>query len=371
MNFSAQQERALLAVSQWLKERDTPIFRLFGFAGTGKTTLAKHFAYSLDQNVAFAAFSGKAAKVMRDKGCTNASTIHSLIYAVDQDEETGLVKYKKTNRVMSAIDMVIIDECSMVGEQLGEDLMSFRKPILVLGDPAQLPPVGNEGGFFTDLKGGEPNFMLDEVHRQAAESNILRLATQIRNGKMPSKTFESTDLTITKQITVSRAKAADTLLVGRNATRARYNAKIRQLKGLDPDGPVVGDLIICLKNDKELGIFNGSMWRIHKMRRPKKSGDRRLLNMDIQSTDEPTFFTRVSVFEDFFRDPDAAKKIDWRDLRGTQQFDYGYAITTHKAQGSQWDDVVVFDESSVFGSDRFAWAYTAVTRAAKHLTFAL
>src|ERR1700704_3832073 len=92
--FSPQQDAALQAVAAWLKARpgrgSTPaVFRLFGYAGTGKTTLAKHLAEGVEGKVLFAAFTGKAALVMRRKGCQNASTIHSLIYrARESGEET-------------------------------------------------------------------------------------------------------------------------------------------------------------------------------------------------------------------------------------------------------------------------------------------
>lgn len=159
MLFSPQQDEALKAVSRWLKEGRTPVFRLFGYAGTGKTTLAKHFAENVDGEVLFAAFTGKAAQVLRSRGATNARTIHSLIYRprgeeTVEDEETGKTSVApmfSINRQspLAKAALIIIDECSMVDEQLGKDLMSFGTPILVLGDPGQLPPVSG-GGFFTE-----------------------------------------------------------------------------------------------------------------------------------------------------------------------------------------------------------------------------
>lgn len=156
MLFSPQQDEALKAVSRWLKEGRTPVFRLFGYAGTGKTTLAKHFAENVDGEVLFAAFTGKAAQVLRSRGATNARTIHSLIYRprgeeTVEDEETGKTSVApmfSINRQspLAKAALIIIDECSMVDEQLGKDLMSFGTPILVLGDPGQLPPVSG-GGF--------------------------------------------------------------------------------------------------------------------------------------------------------------------------------------------------------------------------------
>src|SRR5215468_744400 len=182
--FSPHQDAALKAVAAWLKakpgRRDTPqIFRLFGYAGTGKTTLARHVAGGLDGKVLYAAFTGKAAQVMRSKGCTGASTIHSLIYkALESDEETPSFELWD-DAPASKAKLIVIDECSMVDAELGRDLMSFGVPLLVLGDPAQLPPVSG-GGFFTDA---EPNVMLSEVHRQAQDDPIVRLSMEIREGK--------------------------------------------------------------------------------------------------------------------------------------------------------------------------------------------
>ena len=155
------------------------VFRLFGYAGTGKTTLAKHLAEDVDGKVAFAAFTGKAALVMRAKGCVGASTIHSLIYrARESGEETPSFDLWDEAPASKA-KLIVIDECSMVDADLGRDLLSFGVPVLVLGDPAQLPPISG-GGFFTDA---EPDMMLTEVHRQAQDNPIVRLSMDVREGR--------------------------------------------------------------------------------------------------------------------------------------------------------------------------------------------
>jgi exodeoxyribonuclease-5 len=181
MKFSPQQDEALKAVSRWLKDGRTPVFRLFGYAGTGKTTLARYFAEHVDGEVLFAAFTGKAAQVLRARGAKNARTIHSLIYRPKgeeevSDEETGkttvspLFSLNRQSPLAQAA-LIIIDECSMVDEALGRDLMSFGTPILVLGDPGQLPPISG-GGFFTEH---EPDILLTEIHRQARDNPIIDL----------------------------------------------------------------------------------------------------------------------------------------------------------------------------------------------------
>ena len=155
------------------------VFRLFGYAGTGKTTLARHVAENVDGEVQFGAFTGKAALVLREKGCGEARTIHSMIYRpkdLDTEEPSFVLN---EDSPASKASLIVIDECSMVDEELGRDLLSFGKKVLVLGDPAQLPPVKG-GGYFTEQ---EPDVMLTDVHRQAADNPIVRLSMQIRAGE--------------------------------------------------------------------------------------------------------------------------------------------------------------------------------------------
>ena len=179
--FTPHQEQALQAAADWLKARPgqsgtPPVFRLFGFAGTGKTTLARHIAEAVDGEVKYAAFTGKAALVMRNKGCDDASTIHSLIYRTREsgNEQPSFELWDEAPA--SKAKLIVIDECSMVDAELGRDLLSFGTPLLVLGDPAQLPPIQG-GGFFTNA---EPDAMLTEVHRQAQDDPIVRMSMDVR-----------------------------------------------------------------------------------------------------------------------------------------------------------------------------------------------
>src|SRR5580765_3244636 len=169
--FTPHQQQALTVVAEWLRSKPgsngaPQVFRLFGYAGTGKTTLARHIADEADGEVKFAAFTGKAASVMRGKGCRGASTIHSLIYRARESGEEIPSFDLWDEAPASKAELIIIDECSMVDAELGRDLLSFGVPVLVLGDPAQLPPVqgaASPAGFFTEA---EPDAMLTEVHRQ-------------------------------------------------------------------------------------------------------------------------------------------------------------------------------------------------------------
>src|SRR5438270_6457636 len=218
--FTPHQDAALKAVGDWLKAKPgrngtPPVFRLFGYAGTGKTTLARHIADGVDGEVKFAAFTGKAALVMRNKGCENASTIHSLIYRTRESGEEQPSFELWDDAPASKAKLIVIDECSMVDAELGRDLMSFDCPLLVLGDPAQLPPIQG-GGFFTNT---EPDAMLTQVHRQAQDDPIVRLSMAIRAGNpLAQGRYGATEVVRRDALDPARVLGADPALLGRNAT---------------------------------------------------------------------------------------------------------------------------------------------------------
>src|SRR5512135_3198890 len=240
--FTPHQDQALTVVAEWLKAKPgtngTPqVFRLFGYAGTGKTTLARHIADEADGEVKFAAFTGKAASVMRGKGCRGASTIHSLIYRARESGEEIPSFDLWDEAPASKAELIVIDECSMVDAELGRDLLSFDVPVLVLGDPAQLPPIQG-GGFFTD---SEPDAMLTEVHRQAQDNPIVRLSMDIREGRElePGRYGES-QIVVRSDLDPQRVIDADQVLVGRNNTRRAYNMRVRQKQNIEDPLPVAG-----------------------------------------------------------------------------------------------------------------------------------
>jgi exodeoxyribonuclease-5 len=372
LKLSPQQDDALTAVARWLDAGETPIFRLFGYAGTGKTTLARHFAEGIDGAVQFAAFTGKAAQVLRSKGARSARTLHSLIYRprgeeTVSDEASGVSRVSPTfslNRQspVAKAKLVIVDECSMVDEALGRDLMSFGTPILVLGDPGQLPPVSG-GGFFTEA---EPDFLLSEIHRQARDNPIIELALHVREGKELMHGDWGAAKVISKQdVETDRVLAADQVLVGTNRTRRRYNARLRELKGFESKLPMAGDKLVCLRNDPPKGLLNGSLWQVlTASRETTKPGVNLIVKPDDDDIDQGA--AKIRLLKSAFEDPDA--EVPWSTKKRFDDFDYGYALTVHKAQGSQWNDVMLFDESWAFKDTRERWLYTAITRAAETLT---
>jgi exodeoxyribonuclease-5 len=372
MQFSPQQDNALIAVSSWLKQGDRPLFRLFGYAGTGKTTLARYFAEHVDGDVQFAAFTGKAAQVLRSKGASNAKTIHSLIYRprgeeAVEDEETGktsmapMFSLNRQSPVAKAA-LIVVDECSMVEEDLGRDLMSFGAPILVLGDPGQLPPVSG-GGFFTEH---EPDVLLTEIHRQARDNPIVDLAMRVREGlDIDYGDFGTAQVIRKNDVTQELVLGADQVLLGINRTRRRYNQRLRELKGFDARYPQAGDKLVCLRNDAAKGLLNGSLWQVMtSSKETVKPGISLLLRPEDDDMDRGA--ARIKLLKAAFEDPDV--EIPWQTKKRYDDFDYGYALTVHKAQGSQWNEVVLFDESFAFRDMRERWLYTGITRAAERLT---
>jgi exodeoxyribonuclease V len=366
--FTPHQDAALKAVAAWLKarpgRRDTPpIFRLFGYAGTGKTTLAKHVAQGVDGKVLFAAFTGKAALVMRHKGCRGASTIHSLIYRPLASDEAVPSFELWDDAPAAEAKLIVIDECSMVDAELGRDLVSFKVPLLVLGDPAQLPPVAG-GGFFTDA---EPDAMLTEVHRQARDDPIVRLSMEIRAGRsLEPGLYGDTAIVTRANLDRQRVLDADQVLVGRNATRRAYNQRMRERRGFAGALPMTGDKLVCLRNNKRKGLFNGGLWTVQERPRVR----RQVIGMRLKPDDEPgERSVKVRVRQECFAG--AIEELPWEERKRCDEFDFGYVLTVHKAQGSQWDDVVLFDESFAFPDSRARWLYTGVTRAAKRLTLVM
>ena len=317
-------------------------------------------AEGADGDTAFAAFTGKAAMVMRAAGCQGATTIHGLIYRATEGTD-GTPNFTLNEEGPAAkAGLIVIDECSMVDEDLARDLLSFGKPVLVLGDPFQLPPVKG-GGYFTEA---DPDVMLTEIHRQAADNPIIRLSEIVRSGADLTE-GEHGAARIIRRSEVEQAEvlAADQVLVGTNRTRRAYNSRIRALSGREEPLPVAGDRLVCLRNDRAKGLINGGLWRVEALAGMRKD----FVRMTLQPEDEGgRGSVKVAVLKQFFEGTEGELAYPLR--RESDEFDYGYALTVHKAQGSQWDHVVLFDESYAFREHRARWLYTGLTRAAKRLT---
>lgn len=409
MKWSPSQSKALDAIAAWLRDPDRkPTFYLAGLAGSGKSTILKHALAEMKGKICYAAPTGKSALVMRRKGLPTAGTIHSLIYTVsggdpmspeqlvklreemkrlrtinesgaqktadqiekqleraEQDQDrTGPSFSLNHNSALATAALGVVDECSMVDERIGKDLESFGVPLLVVGDPAQLPPVYGTG-YFTSR---EPDAFLGEIHRQALDSPILRLADFARRGeKMPiGQIGEGVDVRRYGDPSLEeRATSAEMILVGRNRTRHACNAKIRRLLGrANEPAPVAGDRVVGLRNDHELGLLNGSTWVVEHC---LADLDKMTAKIEITSTDDE----KEKIATSAWLHPFMAREeelVGRHDRRQRSELAFSYALTVHKSQGSAFDDVLLFDESKQFGKDARRHLYTGVTRAARTLT---
>jgi len=392
-NWSPQQQTALDRVGRWLKAKDKPVFQLAGFAGTGKTTLAKHLAATVNGPVYFAAYTGKAAHVLTKSGATNVSTIHKLIYTPKdksqqrlkdlEAERAKLLTHKPVpttmlEKVEAAIQaekinlarpmfqlnsespllgaaLLVVDEYSMIDTQMGEDLLSFGCPILALGDPGQLPPVQGTS-FFSD----KPDILLTEIHRQARDNPIIWMSQEVREGRvLRPGSYGSSRVVPYQQLPRDELRSVvlstDQLLVGRNATRITSNSRARELLGRTNALPQAGDKLVCLRNNHEVGLLNGQLWKA----RADSIFDGDYVLLDIES--EEGTKVDVSAHPHYFH----GNKPEYWERKDAEEFDYGYALTVHKSQGSQWNNVLLFDEW--YGKDRRQWLYTAITRAAERI----
>lgn len=398
--FSPEQQSALAKATAWFAGQHhgaNQVFRLFGYAGTGKTTIAQELAKQVagNQRVLFAAFTGKAAYVMGQRGCPGATTIHRLIYKPSGRSHQTLMELQKKLEDLCAIDpqpierieqvkkliqaeeesvsrpsfilnvesevhqcaLVVIDECSMVDQRMGLDLLSFQKPVLVLGDPAQLPPVRGEG-FFT---AATPDITLTQIHRQASGNPIIALATTVRMGRpLPPGDHGSSQVGKRSDFCKATLDGIDQVIVGRNATRRQFNTDYRRwMMGITDPMPVPGDKLVCLRNNHELGLLNGGQWIVEEVALPEETGTG-YLHMRIRDNDITQV---VSAHADIFN----GIEVPWYEKRDAEEFDYGYALTCHKSQGSQWENVLVLDESESFRENAQQWLYTAITRASKRI----
>src|SRR3990167_534185 len=372
------------------------VFKLQGFAGTGKTTVIRSLLSEFEGTVRFAAFTGKAAMVMR-KNSLPAVTIHSLIYKpIEPDKakceklfkqirETGDARKKDrmqkelddTRKVkfelkpqeesdLADADLLVLDECSMVNDEMLRDLLSYGIPILSLGDPGQLPPIEGTGA----LVNGTPDALLTEIHRQAADNPIIDYATRARNLIMiPYGAKGESEHKLKYEVSDDYLLQFDQVLTGKNITRQELNRKMRAMRGFMGVYPVTGEKLICLRNDSMLGVFNGmiaEVVRVGELYDQHIELDLRL-ETQLNTKFEPVRVKALRAHFESYHDKEVLKNVKWWARRDTQEFDFGYAITVHKSQGSQWDKVLVYDDKFLVWDrkDRARWLYTALTRAAE------
>lgn len=357
-------------------------------AGSGKTTLVKFIVEALvglgvdKEKIGYATYTGKAAQVLIDKGNKNAVTLHKLLYNA-RPMPNGHYKFESKSSI--EYDVIIVDECSMVPTFIVKQLAKHRCYYIFCGDPGQLPPVSkDDDNHLLD----HPHVFLDEIMRQAQDSGIIRLSMMIRNG-VPIKGFSSEDAKVINSSRISDEELlkADINLCATNSTRNKLNQYIRHLKGFSGDTPNENEKVICLHNawdDISFGgnaLTNGCVgyltniyesnitypyWVYKKQSLPVIYGD------FITETNDD--FGTLCIDKGVFKEGEATLsdidkfKVIKAKLTLPKEFDYAYAITCHKAQGAQWDNVLVLEEGFPYSKEEHArWLYTAVTRASKNV----
>ena len=385
-------------IEDWFLHSTKQIFVLAGFAGTGKSTLLQHTVCNTlklvpDESAAFVTPTGKAATVLIRKGVP-ASTLHRLIYqSITEEKEIELngkkvkiekLSFKRRESIDKSIRLIILDEASMVSDPVLRDLTEFGVKLLLCGDNAQLPPVE---GVNTYLR--TPDYTLREIVRQQLGNPVIRLSELAREGKyIPYGRYGESALVLSKRIFGGERRKnyllkADQIICGINKTRKMINDEIRALRGLGAL-PQSGDKLICTLNNWEqfidgeykFNLVNGIIGTAYD---PFYDGSSGIGFMQFKPDFLDDFcpealpfdlgifldgryrYKHGDYFEKFNEEGEATGAFT------LNRFEFGYCISCHKAQGSEFDNVVVFDESYAFKEDKNRWLYTAVTRAKKKL----
>jgi exodeoxyribonuclease V len=370
-----------------------------GPAGTGKTLLMSKVAEEIhnvrkisEARIAFVSFTGKAAANIRKRLINedyryieddSISTIHSLLYRPIIQTINGrqvIVGWERKSELTA--DYILVDEASMVSIQLLKDMMYYKLPIVMFGDSFQLPPVGEENQILAN-----PHYTIQEVHRQALTSPILALANYVRlNGVLKNLVHSNDviripwDMPDCKRIFNNIEPDNQTIfLCGFNKTRVKLNDDVRTKLKFRKEIPYPGDRVVCLRNNYESGIFNGQLGTIVWCLPGEFEQYKMVIDMD--DTHNVGFYEGI-VSEKFFNCDDYTKKMEeileknddvspWKtkESKKIDFFDYGYALSVHKSQGSEWNRVVLFEQRSNHWDDIYfaRWLYTGITRAVKKL----
>ena len=383
-----QNEGLKIALNRYKRnERYTVIS---GYAGTGKSTLVKFIIEALnvdEDKVAYACFTGKAAEVLRKKGNKNAMTLHRLLYDSFPRPGGGFVRVPKKYLDYT---IIVVDEVSMVPKSMLDMLLAHKVYVLFLGDPFQLPMIDKtESHNLLD----HPHVFLDQIMRQAAESEIIQLTMKIRSGE-ELKPFKGNEVMVLprKEFVTGTLTWADQVICGTNATRHTLNNQMRAMLGFSGN-PQSGEKMICLRNywgdfsdDGEAVLVNGMTGIIQNPYETfrmapyfVKMKEHRMPEIAAEFySDDGRKYSCVEMDKHMIETEEPF--LDWRESYALgklvnkigdivpRQFTYGYAVSCHKAQGSEWNKVLVVEERFPFEKIEHArWLYTAATRAAEKL----
>jgi exodeoxyribonuclease V len=380
LELSEKQQSAVRDILHWYKAKEKPYITLGGYAGTGKTTLMGYLSNILRDNspklkIAFCSFTGKASRVLQRKLRDTDSiykfdytgTIHRLIYRPILNDG-DVVGWERLPKDEFPYDLIVVDEASMINRDIWNDLLALNKPILAVGDHGQLPPID---GNFNLME--NPQLRLEDIYRQEINNPIIKISEIARKyGEVPVEVFSNTVKKMDKknrdtgEFLEGMFEGYDTdtmVLTGYNRSRVKLNQGIRQLLGFETPTPSQGDRVICLKNNHRENIFNGMMGTVTDVTEDSVDGFK-YYDAQIELDEEDfSYFGKVAM-EQFGQQSTLDSVPDGIDL-----FDFGYALTVHKAQGSQARRVVVFEERFSRMDDEMwrRWLYTAVTRAVEEL----
>lgn len=354
-----------------------------GYAGSGKSTLVKFIVSALqipEDDIVYACFTGKACNVLQQKGNKNVSTLHRLLYEFRPRSNGTFYRIPKTELEYR---IVIVDEVSMASKELMDQLFRHNVYVICLGDPFQLPPINpNDDHHLLD----HPHVFLDEIHRQAQESEIIRVSMDIRAGR-PLERFDGNDVKIinNNELVDGMYLWADQILCAKNDTRIGINNYVRNMLGREGE-PQEGDKVICLRNywdvldSEDNPLINGTIGYLKnnhtELRRYpfyiNGGGAFEVINTGI-ITETNSCFTNLNLDKKLILEgvKTLDPKTEWRLMKDDRlswivpmEFTYGYAVTVHKFQGSSAKNILVIEENFPFSKEEHArWLYTAVTRA--------
>lgn len=380
------QHRAITAAVDWYRHRRRNHFRLEGPAGSGKTSITRTITdQCAPASTAYLAPTGKAAAVLRGKGCEGATTIHSAIYApagertiilaalrkelatldphspratelqqqIERVRQQPLFTLRAADKAFGGKkpDLIVLDEASMVGDKMFTDLASYRIPILALGDPYQLQPIGDGARWRT----GKPDALLTTIHRGAGAAPLIDLATTLRNGG-PPPAWDGVAGTTTRRWKPTDLASYDQIIVGRKTTRWIIITALRDGQARPAAVPVPGDRIMCLRNDPALSVINGQQAMVTDV---VADDGAYCLTVTTDTGEQTVWLTDARGFTDQTGQDDAKADRDSDLVAAT----FAQAVTCHSAQGSQWPRVAVVNEAKAFRGEATKWLYTAATRA--------
>lgn len=357
-------------------KRNEPYTVIAGYAGTGKTTLVQFIIKELkikDSDVVFISFTGKASLVLRNKGCQNAMTAHKLLYYSDEQPDGTFVHTPRT-KLEKRYKLIVCDEASMLPQEMIDLLLEHKIHVLFLGDNEQLPPIDSDQTILES-----PHVFLSEITRQALDNPIIKLSMDVREGKSYQYGGDKRCRIMSRdKVSNGLLLGADEIIVGKNNTRHNINEYIRKLKWGEEYTvePKEGEKCICLKNNWKTTdndgnpLTNGQIGTLHNIAIVQAPPYGTYIIADFLS-DEGGWYRDLKIdYKMMTEGKPTVNQDNWKDFAGYPKlhpFAFGYAITCHKSQGSEFDRVLVYDEAFGDEDQRRRWRYTAITRAAKQL----